>query len=136
MLCHWRYVLDNLFGEVESVSCLGAMHVPECWDENNEPYEVTADDAAYATFELAGGIVAQINSSWCVRVNRDELFGLQVDGTQGSAVAGLNSCSQSSLSPERRGFPEDLRRGGAGGRRRARRHICPAADGGFRSEEP
>jgi predicted dehydrogenase len=92
MLCHWRYVLDNLFGEVRSVSCLGATHVPERWDENGEPYEATADDAAYATFELAGGVVAHINSSWCVRVNRDELFELQVDGTQGSAVAGLRDC--------------------------------------------
>ena len=92
MLCHWRYVLDNLFGEVESVSCFGATHVPERWDENGEPYEATADDAAYATFELVGGIVAHINSSWCVRVNRDELFELQVDGTQGSAVASLRDC--------------------------------------------
>src|SRR5919112_1710256 len=92
MLCHWRYVLDNLFGEVKSVSCLGATHIPERWDENGEPYEATADDAAYSTFELAGGVVAHINSSWCVRVNRDELFELQVDGTQGSAVAGLRDC--------------------------------------------
>jgi predicted dehydrogenase len=92
MLCHWRYVLDNLFGEVRSVSCLGATHIPWRRDENGAPYEATADDAAYTTFELAGGVVAQINSSWCVRVNRDELFELQVDGTQGSAVAGLRDC--------------------------------------------
>ena len=92
MLCHWRYVLDNIFGEVRSVSCLGATHVPERWDEKGELYGATADDAAYATFELAGGVVAHINSSWCVRVNRDELFELQVDGTQGSAVAGLRDC--------------------------------------------
>jgi predicted dehydrogenase len=92
MLCHWRYVLDNLFGDVRSVSCLGATHLPRRRDEAGEPYEATADDAAYATFELAGGIVAHINSSWCVRVNRDELFELQVDGTQGSAVAGLRDC--------------------------------------------
>jgi predicted dehydrogenase len=92
MLCHWRYVLDDLFGEVRSVSCLGATHLPERWDENGDPYEATADDAAYATFELEGGIVVHINSSWCVRVNRDELFELQVDGTEGSAVAGLREC--------------------------------------------
>jgi predicted dehydrogenase len=92
MLCHWRYVLDNLLGKVRSVSCLGATHIPRRRDEAGEPYEATADDAAYATFELAGGIVAHINSSWCVRVNRDELFELQVDGTQGSAVAGLRDC--------------------------------------------
>jgi predicted dehydrogenase len=92
MLCHWRYVLDNVFGEVKSVSCLGAVHVPRRWDEQGKPYEATADDAAYATFELEGGIIAQFNSSWCVRVRRDDLLTLQVDGTKGSAVAGLRHC--------------------------------------------
>lgn len=92
MLCHWRYLLDNLFGEVKSVSCLGATHIPTRWDETGEPYASTADDAAYATFELAGGIIAQFNSSWAVRVRRDDLLTLQVDGTKGSAVAGLRHC--------------------------------------------
>jgi len=92
MLCHWRYVLDNLFGAVEAVSCLGATHIPRRWNEAGQPYEATADDAAYATFELAGGIVAHFNSSWCVRVRRDDLLTLQVDGTLGSAVAGLRHC--------------------------------------------
>jgi len=92
MLCHWRYVLDNVVAPVKSVSCLGAVHVPQRWDERGEPYAADADDAAYATFELEGGIVAQLNSSWCVRVRRDDLVTFQVDGTHGSAVAGLHSC--------------------------------------------
>ena len=92
MLCHWRYVLDNIFGEVKSVSCLGATHVPERWDEFGQPYQATADDSAYATFELAGGVIAHFNSSWCVRVRRDDLLTLQVDGSLGSAVAGLRHC--------------------------------------------
>ena len=92
MLCHWRYVLDNTFGAVRSVSCLGATHVPTRWDEKGEPYEADADDAAYATFQLDGGIVAHFNSSWCTRVRRDDLLTLQVDGTHGSAVAGLRRC--------------------------------------------
>ena len=92
MLCHWRYVLDNLFGEVKAVSCLGATHVPRRWDENGKPYEATADDTAYATFALEGGIVAHFNSSWCVRVRRDDLLTIQVDGNKGSAVAGLRDC--------------------------------------------
>jgi predicted dehydrogenase len=92
MLCHYRYVLDNLFGEVKAVSCLGATHIGKRWDENGKPYKATADDSAYATFELAGGVIAHINSSWCVRVRRDDLFTLQVDGTKGSAVAGLRDC--------------------------------------------
>ncbi len=92
MLCHWRYVLDNLFGEVQAVSCLGATHVPYRWDENGSKYRATADDAAYATFQLKGNIVAHFNSSWTVRVRRDDLLTLQVDGTQGSAVAGLRRC--------------------------------------------
>jgi predicted dehydrogenase len=92
MLCHWRYVLDNLFGEVKAVSCLGATHIPERVDEKGMAYRADADDAAYATFELAGGIVAHINSSWAVRVKRDDLVTFQVDGTHGSAVAGLQRC--------------------------------------------
>ena len=92
MLCHWRYVLDNVFGKVKAVSCLGATHIPERIDEQGKKYKCTADDAAYATFELEGGIIAHINSSWTVRVRRDDLLTLQVDGTKGSAVAGLREC--------------------------------------------
>ena len=92
MLCHWRYVLDNTFAPVKSVNCLGATHIPQRWDEQGEAYDATSDDAAYAMFELEGGIIAQINSSWCTRVYRDELVSFQVDGTEGSAVAGLREC--------------------------------------------
>jgi len=89
MLCHWRYVLDNTFGSVQSVSCLAATHIPERIDEAGKRYRATADDAAYATFQLAGGVIAHFNSSWVTRVRRDDLLTLQVDGTHGSAVAGL-----------------------------------------------
>lgn len=92
MLCHWRYVLDGIFGKVKSVSCLGATHIPERVDENGKTYKATADDAAYATFELENDIIAQFNSSWTVRVRRDDLLTLQIDGTKGSAVAGLRDC--------------------------------------------
>jgi predicted dehydrogenase len=92
MLCHWRYLLDDLFGNVKAVSCLGATHIPRRWGESGKPYTATADDAAYATFELENGIIAHFNSSWCVRVRRDDLLTVQVDGTQGSAVAGLRHC--------------------------------------------
>ncbi|WOP19322.1 Gfo/Idh/MocA family oxidoreductase [Raineyella sp. LH-20] len=89
MFPHWSYVLENLFGRVESVYAQAAVHIPQRWDEQGEPYAATAEDAAYGVFELAGGVVAQINSSWTVRVNRDELVEFQVDGTHGSAVVGL-----------------------------------------------
>ncbi|MBV9228985.1 MAG: Gfo/Idh/MocA family oxidoreductase [Chloroflexi bacterium] len=92
MLCHWQYVLDNLFGRVQAISCFGAIHIPERIDEQGRPYVCTADDAAYATFEMESGVIAHFNSSWTVRVYRDELLMLQVDGTLGSAVAGLREC--------------------------------------------
>ncbi len=92
MLCHWRYVIDNLFGNVTSVSCLGATHIKKRWDEAGRSYDATADDSAYATFTTDRGIVCHFNSSWCVRVRRDDLLTLQVDGTHGSAVAGLRDC--------------------------------------------
>ena len=92
MLCHWRYVIDNLFGNVTGVSCLGATHLPERIGEDGKPYACTADDAAYATFTTETGVICQFNSSWDVRVRRDDLLTLQVDGTHGSAVAGLRKC--------------------------------------------
>jgi predicted dehydrogenase len=92
MYCHWRYVLDHIFGRVQAVSCTGATHIPQRVDEVGHTYKCTADDAAYGMFELEGGIFVQINSSWVTRVYRDELFNLHVDGTEGSAVAGLREC--------------------------------------------
>jgi predicted dehydrogenase len=92
MLCHWRYVLDHVIAPVTSVMCTTATHIPDRWDEQGRRYAATADDAAYSTFQLEGGIVAQINSSWCTRVRRDDLVTFQVDGTHGSAVAGLHRC--------------------------------------------
>ncbi len=97
MLCHWRYVLDSIFGSVKAVSCLGATHIPKRWDEYNQPYEADVDDAAYATFQLEGDVIAHFNSSWCTRVRRDDLLTLHVDGTNGSAVAGLRRCRIQSL---------------------------------------
>jgi predicted dehydrogenase len=92
MFCHWNYVLENLFGQVRSVIAKTTTHIPSRVDERGARYDATADDAAYAIFELDGGVVAQLNSSWCVRVHRDELVEFQVDGTHGSAVAGLHGC--------------------------------------------
>jgi len=92
ILCHWRYLLDNFFGETQSVSCLGATHIPMRYDEQGNPYQADANDAAYATFQLEGGVIAQINSSWATRVRRDDLVTFHVDGTHGSAVAGLTKC--------------------------------------------
>jgi predicted dehydrogenase len=96
MFCHWNYVLEGIIGRVKSVTATAVTHIPTRWDEQGRPYEATADDAAYGVFELEtpGGdpVVAQINSSWAVRVYRDELVEFQIDGTHGSAVAGLNQC--------------------------------------------
>jgi predicted dehydrogenase len=92
MFPHWNYVLENLFGRVESVYAQATTHISSRIDEQGEPYAATADDAAYGVFGLEGGVVAQINSSWAVRVDRHELVEFQVDGTHGSAVAGLFDC--------------------------------------------
>ena len=92
MFCHWNYVLENLFGTIEAVTAKAVTHIPVRWDENGRRYDATADDAAYAIFELEGGVIAQVNSSWAVRVDRKELVEFQVDGTHGSAVAGLFGC--------------------------------------------
>jgi len=92
MLCHWRYVIDNLFGNVTGVSCLGVNHIDTRWDEVAKGFNADTEDAAYATFTTEQGIVCHFNSSWCVRVRRDDLLTIQVDGMRGSAVAGLRQC--------------------------------------------
>ena len=97
MLCHWQYVIQNLFGNIKSLTCLCATHIPQRWDEAGKAYKCTADDSAYATFELVNGVICHFNSSWDVRVDRDDLLTLQVDGTHGSAVAGLRDCKAQSL---------------------------------------
>jgi predicted dehydrogenase len=92
MYSHWNYVMENLLGPVRAVTAKAVTHIPVRWDEDGREYPVTADDAVYGLFEIDGGVIAQINSSWAVRVHRDELVEFQVDGTHGSAVAGLRTC--------------------------------------------
>lgn len=91
MFCHWNYVLEAIGGPVRAVTSRSVTHIPQRWDAG-KPYAATADDAAYGIFEMDDGVIAQLNSSWCVRVNRDELVEFQLDGTEGSAVAGLRHC--------------------------------------------
>jgi predicted dehydrogenase len=93
MFPHWQYLLTDLFGPIGTLYVRTATHIPERWDESGRPYEATADDAAYAVLEFTSGAVGSVNSSWAVRVNRRELLELQVDGTHGSAVAGLRHCA-------------------------------------------
>lgn len=92
MFCHWRYVIDNLFGPIESFVADANIDLPKRYDEAGKAYSATADDSAYAIFRLKNGTVCQFNSSWCTRVRRDDLLTIQVDGTHGSAVAGLREC--------------------------------------------
>jgi predicted dehydrogenase len=109
MFAHWRYVLDELFGAVRGVFAVGANHLPLRYDEHGHAYEADAEDAAYAIFELEDGVIAQLNSSWCVRVDRGELFELQVDGMEGTAVAGLRDCRiQSAAATPRAVWNPDL----------------------------
>ncbi|MEN8693502.1 MAG: Gfo/Idh/MocA family protein [Akkermansiaceae bacterium] len=97
MHCHWRYVIDNLFGTITSVFTHAATHLPERIGEDGQPYKCTADDAAYALFKTETGVICQFNSSWDVRVRRDDLLTMQVDGTKGSAIVGLRKCWAQSL---------------------------------------
>lgn len=89
MFCHWRYVIEDLFGPIRRLVAHGSTDIPERRGEDGLPYPATADDSAYAIFLLEDGTVCQFNSSWCTRVRRDDLLTIQVDGTKGSAVAGL-----------------------------------------------
>ena len=97
MHCHWRYVVDNLFGNINKVMSHAATHIPERVNEQGEPYKCTTDDSAYAMFQTDTGVFCQFNSSWNVRVRRDDLLVMQVDGTKGSAIVGLRKCWAQSM---------------------------------------
>jgi predicted dehydrogenase len=92
MFPHWRYVLEDIVAPLRSVYATGAIAIPQRVDEQGARYDATAEDIGYAILELDGGVLATIRSSWATRVNRDELVQIHVDGTEGSAVAGLWSC--------------------------------------------
>jgi predicted dehydrogenase len=98
MFCHWQYVISNLFGPIKSLVAYGNVDVPERVDETGKRYPATADDSAYAIFQLQSGLVCQFNSSWCTRVRRDDLLTVQVDGTKGSCVTGLREAWVQSIS--------------------------------------
>lgn len=97
MFCHWQYLVSDLFGPIKSVLAHGSTDIPRRFDESGNPYAASADDSAYAIFELQNGAICQFNSSWCTRVRRDDLLTIQVDGTQGSCVAGLREAWVQSL---------------------------------------
>ncbi|WP_433332380.1 Gfo/Idh/MocA family protein [Spirillospora sp. CA-294931] len=92
MYPHWRYVLDDVIGPVRSVLCHGQVHIPRRWDENGEEYVATAEDAAYGMFQFDNDVLAQFTTSWATRPYRDEIGEWQLDGTLGSAIAGLRDC--------------------------------------------
>ncbi len=92
MFCHWQYLISDLFGPIDRVLAHATTDVPERIDEAGKPYTCTADDSAYAIFVMKNGVTCQFNSSWATRVRRDDLLTVQVDGTRGSAVAGLREC--------------------------------------------
>ncbi len=92
MVCHWCYLIDNLFGTVTDINCFAMTHIPQRWDESGKPYVCDVEDAAYTTFLTDRGIICHFNSSWCTRVHRDDLLTVQIDGMKGSAVAGLREC--------------------------------------------
>jgi predicted dehydrogenase len=92
MFAHWRYVFDRLLGPIEAVSCRHMTAQPRRRDEVGKPFDVDVDDHAFAMFELKGGVLAQVSSSWATRVKRDDLLQIQVDGTAGSAVCTQHRC--------------------------------------------
>jgi predicted dehydrogenase len=92
MFPHWRYLFDRLLGEIKGVFCTKATLIPTRLDERGRPFEVDVEDAAFALFALEGGVLARVSASWATRVKRDDLLRIQVDGTAGSAVAGVHRC--------------------------------------------
>jgi predicted dehydrogenase len=90
MYPHFRYLIEGLLGPVRRVSTLAATAVPERVDETGAHYAVDVEDQAVTLVELASGATGVIVASWAMRVRRDDLFTFHIDGTRGSATAGLH----------------------------------------------
>jgi predicted dehydrogenase len=97
MYPHWRYVIEGLLGPIRRVVSAAWTAVPERVDERGCRYDVDVEDSAATLVELESGAYGVITSSWATRVRRDDLMTLQVDGTAGSAVAGLHRCRLQSM---------------------------------------
>ena len=92
MYPHWRYVIEAIVGPMARVASASWTATPERGDEAGRRYAVDVEDSATTLVELADGAFGTILSSWATRVRRDDLLTLQVDGTKGSALAGLHRC--------------------------------------------
>jgi len=106
MYPHWRYVIEGILGRIKSIVSTAWTATPERIDESGQRYRVDVEDSVVTLVELENGAFGAILSSWATRVRRDDLFTLQVDGMQGSAVAGLHRCHVQSLgeTPKVTGF--------------------------------
>ena len=92
MYPHWRYVIEKIVGRIARVASAQWIATPARIDEQGTRYAVAVEDSAATLLELENGAFGTVLSSWATRVRRDDLFTLQVDGTLGSAVAGLHRC--------------------------------------------
>lgn len=92
MFPHWRYITEALLGPIKAVSAHVAIRQKRRIDEDGKAYDVDVEDEVFAQFEHAGGVLAQVSSSWATRIRGDDMLTMQIDGSGGSAVAGLHHC--------------------------------------------
>lgn len=103
---HWRYVIEGVLGPIARVAALAWTGQTERADEAGGRFSVDVEDNAHTLLELESGARGAIFSSWSTRVRRDDLVTFQVDGTGGTAVAGLRRCWKQAAgeTPAVRGF--------------------------------
>jgi predicted dehydrogenase len=92
MYPHWRYVIENTLGPIRRLVTSLSTATPGRIDEQGTRYAVDVEDTAATLVELASGATGTVLSSWATRVRRDDLLTFQIDGTKGSAIAGLHRC--------------------------------------------
>ena len=112
MMAHWRYMIDRLVAPVTDVCALMTTAIPQRVDEGGRSYKVDAEDTNYALLRMQGGAVGVITNSWATRPRRDDTMVVQIDGTQGSAVAGRFRCFTQSAAATPEAFTMAARPGG------------------------
>ena len=89
---HWRYIVEGTLGPIARVAALSWTGQTERADEAGDRFHVDVEDNAHTLLELESGARGAILSSWSTRVRREDLVTFLVDGTEGSAMAGLRRC--------------------------------------------
>jgi predicted dehydrogenase len=115
MFSHWRYLIEDLLGRITSLTSSAWTAIPERVDEHGARYRVDVEDSGMCMVTLDNGARGSISTSWATRAKRNDRLSLHIDGTDGSAEVGYQSCFIQPATEKVKAAAEDSKGPDAGG---------------------